>query len=375
VNSSEIARRRMHSQRLWGPLCAAPGDVVKWLTAMQAQEFPLAKWSVAQRADGVSDAAMDRAFAEGAILRTHVLRPTWHFVAPDDIRWLLALTAPRVHQANAHYYSRFGLDARLFAKSNALLAKAVEGGVDRTRKELADLLDRAGITASGPRLAYIIMRAELDAIICSGPPRGRQHTYAALEERAPNAKTLGREEALAELVRRYFVARGPATLKDFLWWSSLTAAEAKMGLDAVKSQLEHDVVDGRTYWFAAGSLPRKGPSKRVDLVQGYDEYVMSYRESRDALYGGRPTAPVPHTENVLMHAVLLDGQLIGLWKPARTKDSVVIEASLFGPLEPIGERALERAVERFGRFLQTPARLVASTVASSGNGRRRKLKQ
>lgn len=356
----------MHGQRLWGPPCAGPEDVVHWLTAMQAQEFALAKWSVAQRADGVSDAAMDRAFAEGAILRTHVIRPTWHFVAPADIRWLLALTAPRVNQANAHYYSRFGLDARLFAKSNTLLAKAVEGGVHRTRKELAGLLDRAGITASGPRLAYIIMRAELDAIICSGPPRGKQHTYASLEERVPRTKPLDREEALAELVRRYFVARGPATMKDFCWWSSLAPADAKMGLEAVKSQLEHEVVDGRAYWFAAGSLPRKGRSKRVDLVQGYDESVMSYSESRDALYGGRSTAPIPHAENVLMHAVLLDGQLIGLWKPVRTKDSVLIEASLFGPLEPADERALGAAVERFGRFLAMPATMVQVSATRAG---------
>jgi hypothetical protein len=329
---------------------------------MQAQEFAFAKWSVAQRADRVSDASMDRAFAEGAILRTHVLRPTWHFVAPSDIRWLLDLTAPRVHQLNAHYYGRFGLDAPLFAKTNALLARTVEGGAHRTRKELAAELDRAGITASGPRLAYIIMRAELDAILCSGPPRGKQHTYAALEERAPNTKTLGREEALAELVRRYFVARGPATLKDFQWWSSLTAADAKMGLDAVKSQLENDVVDGRTYWFDTASPPQKRRAKRVDLVQGYDETVMSYGESRDALYGGQSSAPVPHVENALMHAVLLDGQLTGLWKPVRSKGAVVVEASLFGPREPADERALEAAVERFGRFLEVPADLVANSV-------------
>jgi hypothetical protein len=329
---------------------------------MQAQEFAFAKWSVAQRADRVSDAAMDRAFADGAILRTHVLRPTWHFVAPADIRWLLDLTAPRVHQLNAHYYGRFGLDVPLFAKTNALLAKTVEGGAHRTRKELAAVLDRTGITASGPRLAYIIMRAELDAILCSGPPRGKQHTYAALEERAPDSKTLGREEALAELVRRYFVARGPATLKDFQGWSSLTSADARTGLEAVQSQLDHEVVDGRTYWFAAGSPPQRRRSKRVDLVQGYDETVMSYSESRDALYRGQSSPPVPHVENALMHAVLQDGQLVGLWRPTRTKDTVVVEASLFGPREPADERALEAAVERFGRFLGVPANLVAKSL-------------
>lgn len=357
MKSREIAQRRMHSQRLWGPAFKTPEDVVHWLGALQAQEFPIAKWSVAQRANGVSNAAMDQVFAEGAILRTHLLRPTWHFVLPADIRWLLDVSAPRVNAMNASYYRKFELDDELFAKSNALLAKALKGGRQLTRKELAAMLERAGITANGLRLGYILMRAELDAVICSGALRGRQHTYASLEEQAPQTKTLDREEGLAELTRRYFTSRGPATLKDYSRWSTLTVADAKIGLDMAKSQLEHEVVDGRTYWFGASPTGGRPASKRIDLVQGLDEYIMSYSESRDVLLGPLATDGILR-EVVFNHAILLNGQLIGQWRPVTVKKSVVVETLLYRALDRSEARELDAAAERFGRFLEVPAEVM-----------------
>ena len=192
----------------------------------------MAKWSVAQRARGVTDSAVDRAFADGAILRTHILRPTWHFVLPADIRWLLALSAPRVHALNASYYRKAELDRGLFARSEAALARALKRR-HLTRTELAVVLDRVGIRASGLRLAYILMHAELEAVICSGAPRGKQQTYASFDERVPPAKPLHRDEALAELTARYFTSRGPATVKDFARWCSLTVSDARAGVEMV----------------------------------------------------------------------------------------------------------------------------------------------
>jgi hypothetical protein len=354
MKSGDIARRRMHSQHLWGTAFKTPEDVVHWLGALQAQDFLVAKWSVAQRANGVSNAAMDQAFADGAILRTHLLRPTWHFVLPEDIRWMLDLTAPRVNALNAHPYRRLELDVPLFAKTNALIAKALKDGKHLTRQELAAVLARAGIDASGQRLAYILMRAELDAVICSGARRGKQHTYAALHKRAPRARTLDRDAGLAELTRRYFTSRGPATPKDYSRWSSLTAADVKSGLEMVRSRLEHEVVDGRTYWFAAPPPGGKSGSKVVDLVQGYDESIMSYSESKDVL--SAPMAPAIRGEKVMFtHAILLDGQLIGHWRPVSKKKEVVVETSLYRPLDRVEAQALASAVERYGRFLGSPA--------------------
>jgi hypothetical protein len=353
VQTDEIIRRRMHNQRLWGPPFDSLERVLGWLGAMQAQEFAAAKWSVAQRAAGVDHATVARAFDDGAILRTHVLRPTWHFVLPEDIRWMLGLTAPRIHARNASMYRQLEIDGRVVSASNEVIAQAVADGRHRTRKQLASVLEDAGISATGLRLAGLVMHAELDALICSGVMKGKQHTYALLEERAPAAGTLDRDEALAELTTRYFTSRGPATVKDFSRWSSLTMTECRRGLDMVGSQLEQRVAGDRTYWYAPASL-RPKRSKVIDLVQGYDEVIMSYSESKDVLRA--PSTPWdPMARPPLLHAVLLDGRLIGHWKPVVKRDEVTLETELHRRLEPPEHRALAAAVKRYGAFLGAPA--------------------
>lgn len=357
MSADRIARSRMGNQRLWGKPFDTPEEVVGWLGALQAQEFPFAKWSVAQRANGVDHQAMARAFDEGTILRSHFLRPTWHFALARDIRWLLTATAPRVQALNASANRQHGIDEELAARSNAVLGKALGNGEHLTRKELAAILERAGIVASGPRLAYIIMRAELDAIVVSGGMRGRQHTYALLEKRAPNAIKLDRDEALAELTRRYFTSRGPATLKDYARWSSLTAAACKRGVEMVRSSLEHEEIDGRSYWLGSSSRTRKAePRPRVDLVQGFDEIIMSYSESKPVVAPVTP-ALVVKDRRIFGHAILLEGRLIGHWRHDPPKDSVAIETIIHRPLEPAETKALDAAVERYGRFLGVAASL------------------
>jgi DNA glycosylase AlkZ-like len=353
VNAERLARDRMVNQRLWGEPFSDAESVVGWLGAMQAQEFAVAKWSIAQRAAGIVDDDVARAFDAGTILRTHVLRPTWHFVLARDIRWLLAATAPRVQALNAYYNRRHGIDEELARKATAAVGRALEGGRHLTRQELAAGLERAGIAAKGPRLVYLIMRAELDGIVVSGAVRGRQHTYALLRERAPAALSMDRDAAIAELTRRFFVSRGPATVKDLARWSSLTASECRAGMAAVRGNLEQREVDGRVYWFAPASsragIPRR---PRVDLVQGYDEVIMSYSESKDVV-----APPISGDRPVLLHAILLDGRLVGRWRHDQSKGSVEIDISLERRLEPSEARALRAAVARYGRFLGLPVNL------------------
>jgi hypothetical protein len=356
MNREEIARRRLHNQRLWGPPCADVEDVAGRMAAMQAQELAYAKWSVAQRAGKVLS-TVDRALAEGTLLRIHVLRPTWHFVRAEDIRWILTLSAPRVHALNAYYYRQLELDAALFRKSRKLLVKALRGGSHLERKDLAVALAEAGIVASGPRLAYILMDAELEALICSGAVRGKQQTYALVDERAPRARALTRDEALSQLTRRYFESRGPATLKDYVQWASLTVAEAKRGLESVRSTLEHEVVDDRTYWFADVPARRAPASPRIDLVQIYDEYVMSYGESRDVLAPAQPPTGQAAGPAAYLHGILLDGQVIGRWRHAIEKGAVAIETQLYRKLRRPERDALDDAVARYGKFMGAAASL------------------
>jgi hypothetical protein len=357
----DIARWRMRSQHLWGRSLGAPEEVVGRLGAMQAQEYAFAKWAVAQRAKGVDDAAMERAVAEGTILRTHVLRPTWHFVLPADIRWMLALTGPRVTTKTAGRHRELGLDGRTFAKSNRMLADAVRGGRHRTRKELAEVLERRGVDTAGQRMPYFLMQAELDAVLCSGAPRGKQQTYALLDERAPGATTLDRDDALAELVRRYFTAHGPATVKDFAWWSGLTMADGRRGLDMVGGVIEPLTVDSRTYSFAAGSRRGRARPTALDLVHVYDEIAVSYSESRDVVQGSVRTPVL--LAGPAMHPVLHDGQVLGRWRRVLGKSSVELEIELGRRLDATATRALEAAARRYGRFLGTRAEVVRTHVA------------
>jgi hypothetical protein len=264
----------MRNLRLSGAPFEGPEDVVRWLVAVQSQDYGPAKWSVAQRTGSVSDADMDRTFVGGTILRTHVLRPTWHFVLPADIRWMLKLTAPRVHALNAYMYRQLELDDTVLKKCNARLVRALKGGNQLTRKEIETTLKRAGVAANGFRLAYFLMNAELNGIICSGAQNDKQHTYALLDERVPQAKSFTHDEALTELTLRYFASHGPATAKDFKSWSSLTMADIKKGLEMVASQLKHEVIDGLACWFVASAPYPKTMSPVVHLLQGYDEYIM-----------------------------------------------------------------------------------------------------
>jgi Winged helix DNA-binding domain len=361
MTREEIARRRMRNQRLWGRPPRTPVDVVGHLGAMQGQDYGVAKWSVAQRAGRATAADVERAFNEGAILRTHLLRTTWHLVLPSDLRWLMDLTGPRVSATSVSHYRKWGLDEDVLKKSGRLFAKALKSGAQLTRKEMAGILGRAGITPSGPQMGWILMRAELDGIIVSGARRGKQQTYALFEERVPDAATMDRDAALSELTRRYFTTRGPATVKDFAWWSSLTTADIRRGIEMLGSELSSRVVDGRTYWFAKSSSRAKPVSTVVDLVQGLDECIVSYTESKDVLFPSSSPVRVAPNEIVFNHVVLLDGQLLGQWRPVERKKEITVEVLLYRELTTDETDALQDAVARFGRSMELP-----TTVALLG---------
>ena len=348
-----IVQQRLQNQRLIGTSFTQPQEVVQWLGAVQAQEYAGAAWGIAQRANGLSQAGIDQAFADGTILRTHAMRPTWHFVTPADIRWLLKLTSPRVHAVNASYYRKLELDDGVLARSATVLATTLQGGKHLTRSELATAFEHAGIMHTNDdrlRLSYLMMHAELEGLICSGAMRGKQHTYALLDERAPPARALERDEALAELVRRYFASHGPATVKDFAWWSGLSSSDTRVGLELSRSQLETAAVDGKTYWFAP-SLSIAPPAAPIaHLLPAYDEYTIAYKDHSAILD--------PHYRELIIAAfgivIVIDGRIVGAWKRALTKDSAVLSLSPFTSLAEDERQAVALSVERYGMFLGKP---------------------
>ena len=349
----DIVRYRLYNQFLSQTDITEPAEVVKRLGAVQSQDFAGGKWALGLRMKGATDAGLDQEFNQGKILRTHILRPTWHFVAPQDIRWMLSLSAPRVHMVNGFMYRQQGLDKEIIHKSYKVLENVLQGNKQLTRTELGSAFEKAGIkNAAGIRLSYFMMSAELDGIICSGARKGKQFTYALLEERVPAVKTLGREEALAELTRRYFATRGPATLHDFTWWSGLTMTEAKEGIESVKSQFVSEEIDDRTYWFDSSISPVKEKSPTAHLLPNYDEYFIGFKDRSAIGAAVRQAGIIGDDSAFLAHVIVLDGQLVGGWKRTLKKNAVQVEMTLVIDLTKAQERAVEEAASRYGEFLQ-----------------------
>ena len=349
-----IGPQRLAQQRLTRDPLATPAEVVAWLGAVQSQEYQPATWSLGMRMGAATADVIEQLFTSGAILRTHVMRPTWHFVTPDDIRWLLELTAPRVKATQTYYDRRLELDDALYARSNAAIGEAVAGGQYRTRAELATALGNAGIPAEGQRLGHIVMRAELDAVICSGPRRGKQFTYALLAERAPNARTLSRDEALAEITQRYFTGHGPATVRDFSWWSGLTVADARAGLTLVGSTLVHDEIGDQTYYFPADMAPADDPGEVAFLLPTYDEFLVGYSAFAASLNGGRERGDWP----AFYAALVIGGQVVGNWRRTITHKAAVIEVAPFSPLSAPQREAILTAAGRYGAFFGVPVEVI-----------------
>jgi hypothetical protein len=351
MRPSDVPRTRLHHQRLTSPQFNKPADVVRWLGAVQAQEYSPAKWAIGQRMRRATDEAIERAFAAGEILRTHVLRPTWHFVAPEDIRWMLELTGPRVKATIASYARHVLLDDAAFKRSRKVLATALRGGRHLTRSELRQTFQRAGIPADGLRAVLLLMRAELDGLICSGPRAGKAFTYALLEERVPRSQALTRDEALTELARRYFTSRGPATLQDFVWWSGLTTADARTGIEMAGSDLSRHVIDGRVCWLSSSTRAVRRPAGAAHLLPVYDEYLVAYKD-RSAVVDSRYCKP--GTNLLFGPTIVVNGRVVGTWKATQSAKCGIVTFNPFAPFSTAARRAVVQAARRYGAFLERP---------------------
>jgi hypothetical protein len=347
--NTAVAEARLHNLRIGRPGPRSAAALVAWLGAMQAQEFPHARWALALRMpEGAADEALVRAFDRGRVLRTHVMRPTWHFVAPDDIRWLLELTGPRVQRRMAPYNRLLELDPPLLTRATATIERALGDDSFLTRRELAAALARAGMTLDTTRLAHVVMHAELEAVICSGPRRGRQFTYALLASRAPAAPRLPRDTALAELATRYFRSHGPATVRDFVWWSGLTTPDARRALEMIRARPWS--ADGLTYWSCGEARGRGSGRHGVHLLPVYDEYLVAYRDRHAVPH---PSLPASHGRNavIFQHAVVIDGQVAGTWRTSTSQADPRVEIVLLRRATRSERRGLIDAVERYQRFL------------------------
>lgn len=340
MTSKDILRLRLTHQHLAGPALTDPLALVRWMGCVQAQDFAGAKWGIGIRVPGTTEASVDALFQSGRLLRTHVLRPTWHFVLPEDIRWMLRLTAPRVRAFAKGMYRSLGIGERDLLRSKHVLTKALAANT-LTRTEVGVALRQGGVNTDDIRLAFHLMDAELEGLICSGGRKGKQFTYTLLEERVPEGIALDHDAALAELARRYFNSRGPATLRDFAWWAGLSLTVAKKALESNGTAFRPL---GSDLW-GAEEAPMPIADK-VCLLPAFDEYMVAYNDRSvmlDPVY-------FPTTGHGLRPAVLFRGRVVGTWK----RGAEGVETELFGPMSESVMELVKAAVARFGRFIATP---------------------
>ena len=361
MTNENIAQQRLSNHHLTSATFEKPADVVRWFGAVQAQDYYGALWALGLRMQNASAAEVEQAMADGAIVRTHPMRGTWHFVAAEDIRWLLALTAPRMIARSAYYYRQLDLDEATIAASGAVIARTLQGGKQLTRRELVEALERAGVVTDGLRLTFLIMRAELDGIIVSGARRGKQFTYALLDELVPPSRMLERDEALAELARRYFTSHGPATIQDFAWWSDLSIADARAGVEMARPHIAQETICGQTYWLAPAQSTAPITPPVVCLLPPYDEYTVAYKD-RGAILDPAYAEWARTREGILNSVIAINGQIVGSWRREMTKDAIHSFLNPFVLFSEVEMRAAEASANRYGAFFGRPVTTAIQTV-------------
>lgn len=351
---SSVAQQRLVNQRIAYTEFVEPCDVVAWMGAVQAQDYLGALWAVGVRVPGAREADIERALAERRIVRTWPLRGTLHFVAADDVRWMLAVVAPRAMAQAAGRLRQLELDQAALDRSRDLLTAALYGGQQLTRAAIYERLESGGVSPAGQRGIHIIGRLAQEGLICFGARKGKQPTFVLLEEWVPAAKPLAHEEALAELTRRYFTSRGPATLRDFTWWSGLTAANARAGLELAQAQVGQEKIDGQTYWRAVSTPVATSPSPAAHLLPAFDEYLVGYQDRRAVLDPQR-VKQINAGGGMLNPVIVIDGEVMGTWKRTLKKDTVTITPTWFMPPTDPQRYAFQNAAQRYATFLNLRA--------------------
>ncbi|WP_173002917.1 winged helix DNA-binding domain-containing protein [Chitinophaga sp. SYP-B3965] len=318
------------NQQLTRSAFSEPGELISWMGCLQAEEYTSAKWAIGNRIPHITDARIEKDFNEGRFFRAQVLRPAWHFVAPADIGWLLNLSAHRIKAFYKQLHGKLDISNSDLKRSKHIITKALTGGEKMTRNELLTLCLQAKMRTDEIRINFLLMDAELDGLIVNGGRQGNEFTYELREERMP---VMEKEAAIAELARRYFISRGPATLPDFVWWSGLELAEAKMGLEMIKDGLQYAVINGEAYWFFETPVLQEPDS--VSLLPSFDEFTVGYKDRVDEY---KPS-------------IIIDGQVAGTWKYSEKRHKIRIETQLFVPLQEHAENAVLLAGREYARFL------------------------
>jgi hypothetical protein len=349
------ARRRLTALRLSAlgiadPMAPTPEAVVRNALATQAQDYLGTLWAVGLRTPDASAADVESAHEAGRFVRSWPMRGTLHFVAAEDLGWMLGLTAARMLQTAAGTRRRIGLTDADYARAEGVARELLAGDRKATRAELHAAFEAAGVSTEGQRGVHILGQlAQLGILVLAA-----RDSWALLDEWVPSPRRLDREEALREFALRYFISHGPATVKDFSWWSSLTMADARAGLASARESLDELELDGTTYYLR----PDLEPAERaVHLLPGFDEYLLGYGDRSAPLAGTHANTVVPGGNGLFMPTIVIDGEVVGIWKRERRSKRIVVTLSPLQPLTGVAMRGIKKRIARYAEFLGTEVEL------------------
>lgn len=359
MTTQDILAIRLHNQLMLQHRFVEPADVVRHLGAMQAQDFLGAMWSVGARLPGATEKTVEAAIQDGKIVRSWPMRGTLHFMAPEDLRWMIQLMAPRIMKKMAGRYRQIGLDDDVFAKSRNIIAHELKGGKQYTRAEMTETLEAGGIDTSGQKAYHIMIHTAMLGEVCIGPRKGKQPTFVLVDEWVPPTPELNHEQSLAQIVERYFIGHGPATIKDFMWWTGLTATEAKAGIALSGSKLKKQVVKDTEYWMSSGVIDnaKAGATSSALLLPGFDEYMLGYTDR--SLQLGLASPYIKPKNGVFDNTIVLDGAVVGVWRRTLKAREVIIVLNLFKDLTASQEKSIRQAAEKYAAYLGLAANIAS----------------
>lgn len=351
MDQSVLSQSRLQNQQVLNPEYTTADELLHWMGAMQAQDYEMSKWALGVRLPGATVNSIERAIAKGEIIRTHILRPTWHYVAARDIRWIMELTAPRIRVAIRSRQKQLSLTKDSIQKSNRVIEEALSRNDRMTRSELVELLESAGLRNEDNRASHLLIAAELDCVICSGPSIEKNYTYTLFDKRIPPSPGINKDEALARLAKIYFQSHGPATLDDFAWWSGLTKIGAKKALNFIKSNLISEEIDSQIYWFFDPVNSSIQTDESVQLLPAYDEFLISYK-NRNASIRVKDKEKAILNNGIFRPIIVVNGEVVGIWKRSIQKKTVLIESEFFNNPSKRTLILVEKAAKYFAAFLK-----------------------
>lgn len=348
---SRIAQLRLHRQRIVGNKFETPADAVAWLGAVQAQDYAAALWAIGLRTRETTLPQVEQAIAQRRIVRTWPMRGTLHFLAAEDARWMTALLSPRVIANNKRRLLReFELDDTVLARCRKVMTKALGDGQPLTRSEVYARLDKAGIATERQRGIHITGRLAQEGLLCLGPRADKQPTFVLMEQWIPKGREMQRDQALAELARRYFHSHGPATVQDFTWWSGLTVKQVQLGIELASADLTTEVIGGKTYLHSGQELESNDGSEDAQLLPAFDEYIVAYKDRNDAVEP-RFSRQLIGINGLFNASMVIDGRVAGTWKRGGDKSEVTVELNPFRPLLKREMKSLDKAIQRYRDFI------------------------